>query len=173
MRRGSPVAAGDEKQIVLPDALVDQQGLEDFRIEIEEKGFDQGVAAAFGGGDPLPEGELIDAANEEGIDGPADGGGHLDVDGQPHQVGPVEVVNKLDRVRLGRLLEADQPQPYGVECGEALGLRHDLTNGGGDVRVIENRESLVLHEIAYVFFHELRKLFAGKRLDVLPGVHRV
>src|SRR5688500_273303 len=110
------------EQVVLPKALVDEKRGKDLWIGVKEKHLDEGVAAAPCGGDAFAERQFVDAVEEDGLDGPAGGRRDGDLDGKTDEVGPVEIVNQLDRVGLGRLPVGNQAQPDGVKPGEPLVL---------------------------------------------------
>ena len=130
--RGS-IAAGDEKELLFVDALVEQQRGEDSRVGIEEEDFDQRRTAAFGRSDLFAEGELLDASEEESIDRPSHRRRNFHIDGHVDEVRPVEVVDQLDRVGLRRLPVLDQSKADRVEAGETLGLGDGLEDGRRDV----------------------------------------
>ena len=160
LHRCGPIAAGNEKEIILAHALIEEESLEHFGIGIKEQFLDQCLAAAFGTGDSLSESELVDLVDQDVIDRPTHRTGDLDIDRQPDQIRPEEVVDEFDGVSLRRVLVRNELQPHRVKRGEPLRLRDGLTDRRRDVRVIENGEHLVLEKLAHVFFHELQELFA-------------
>jgi hypothetical protein len=164
---------GDERQqVVFPQPLVDQQRCEHAGMGIEQKDLDQRRAAAARRGHPLAEGELVDAEEKLRIDRPADRGGDLDVDREAEQIEPVEIMNELDGVGLGRLPVRDEPEPDRIESrqpGVLRDLREDLR---GDVPVLEDGERLILEERAGVFMNKTVELVQSRKMPHAGGVDR-
>src|SRR5207302_5631002 len=148
------IGSGEEEQVVFANELIRQRRREDVRIGIEEQHLDQRVAAAFRGGDFFAEGELRQVREELRIDGTAHLRRYRYVDRQPQQIGPVEVVHQLDRMRQRRGAVLHQTQTDGVEGGQPLASRERLADCGGAVRVVEHRQRFVLEHRGDVVAHE-------------------
>jgi hypothetical protein len=62
------------------------------------KDLDERVAAAIGRRDPFAEGQLLEAKQQLLVEGAPDRCRDTDIDRQPQQIGPVEVVDELEGI---------------------------------------------------------------------------